>query len=135
MKETDHPIILFDGVCNFCNKWVSFLIKQDKKKIFRFAALQSAAGQRLQQKYNLPVGTMDSFIFIEKDKAYLASTAGLQLNKHLPMYWRWMQVFWIVPKFIRDKVYSIIARNRYKLFGKKDTCMIPTPELRSRFLN
>ena len=131
----EHPIILFDGVCNFCNGWVKFLIKQDKKKIFRFAALQSDAGQKLRGKYGLLKPQFGSFIYIEDGKIYKASTAGLQLNKKLPFYWRWMQIFWLMPKFFRDGIYNLIAKNRYKWFGKKEVCMIPSQELRHRFLN
>ncbi|MBD0350840.1 MAG: thiol-disulfide oxidoreductase DCC family protein [Flavisolibacter sp.] len=132
--DTTNPIILFDGVCNFCNGMVLFIIKQDKQKVFRFAALQSEAGQRLLETYQLPRNDFDSFLLIENGKVYRSSTAGLRLYNKLPWYWMWMQVFWIVPKIFRDAVYDFIARNRYKWFGKKETCMIPTPDVRSRFL-
>ncbi|MBD0284903.1 MAG: thiol-disulfide oxidoreductase DCC family protein [Flavisolibacter sp.] len=132
--DTTNPIILFDGVCNFCNGMVLFIIKQDKQKVFRFAALQSEAGQRLLKTYQLPRNDFDSFLLIENGKVYRSSTAGLRLYNKLPWYWMWMQVFWIVPKIFRDAVYDFIARNRYKWFGKKETCMIPTPDVRSRFL-
>lgn len=130
-----HPIILFDGVCNFCNGAVNFIIKQDKKGIFRFAPLQSAAGQRLLKQYNLSNNQFDSFLLIADGTVYKKSTAGLKLYNNLPWYWKWTQLFWIVPLFIRDNVYTIIAKNRYQWFGKKEECMIPTPELRSRFLS
>ncbi len=133
--DTTNPIILFDGVCNFCNGMVLFIIKQDKQKVFRFAALQSEAGQRLLETYQLPRNDFDSFLLIENGKVYRSSTAGLRLYNKLPWYWMWMQVFWIVPKIFRDAVYDFIARNRYKWFGKKETCMIPTPDVRSRFLD
>ena len=132
MKE--QPIILFDGVCNFCSGAVNFIIKQDKKKIFRFAALQSDAGQKLLEHFQLPKEKFDSFLLIEDGKFYQSSTAGLKLYKKLPWYWKWTQVFWIVPKPLRDAVYNLIAKNRYKWFGKKEECMIPTPDLRNRFL-
>ena len=131
----EKPIILFDGVCNFCNAGVSFIIRQDKKNIFRFAALQSKAGQQLLEKYNLPQKKFDSFILIDKGKAYYRSTAGFKIYGKLPWYWKWTQIFWIVPKFIRDGVYDFIARNRYKWFGRKEECMIPTPDVRNRFLD
>ena len=134
MKE-DKPIILFDGVCNFCNAGVNFIILQDKKNIFRFAALQSNAGQELADKYQLPKENFNSFILIDKGKAYNRSTAGFKVYGKLPWYWKWTQIFWIVPRFITDAVYDLIARNRYKWFGKKEECMIPTPEIRSRFLD
>ena len=134
MKE-DKPIILFDGVCNFCNAGVNFIIRQDKKNIFRFAALQSKAGQQLADKYQLPKENFNSFILIDKGKVYNRSTAGFKVYGKLPWYWKWTQIFWIVPRFITDAVYDLIARNRYKWFGKKEECMIPTPEIRNRFLD
>jgi len=127
-------VILFDGVCNFCNAGVNFIIRQDKKKVFRFAALQSEAGQQLLKDYYLPTKGFESFVLIDNGIVYQKSTAGLRVYGKLAWYWRWTQVFWIVPKGIRDAVYNFIARNRYKWFGKKDTCMIPTADLRSRFL-
>jgi len=131
---TDQPVILFDGVCNFCNSSINFIIKQDKKRIFRFAALQSIAGKELLEKYKLPEGYLESFILIDDGKAYKSSSAGLKLYNKLPWYWKWLQIFWIVPRFIRDGVYGIVARNRYKWFGKKEVCMIPSPEVKNRFL-
>jgi predicted DCC family thiol-disulfide oxidoreductase YuxK len=133
INDSQHSIILFDGVCNFCNSAVNFIIRQDKKNIFRFAALQSSAGQLLSKKYNVPSG-LDSFILIDRGKVYKSSTAGLRLYNKLPWYWKWTQIFWIVPKFIRDGVYSVIAKNRYKWFGKKDVCMVPTQDVKNRFI-
>ena len=129
------PIILFDGVCNFCNAIVNFIISQDKKNIFLFAALQSEAGKKLLEQYKIDWKASDSFVVIENGKAHQKSTAALKLYNRLPWYWKWAQVFWIVPKFIRDGVYDVIARNRYKWFGKKEECMIPTSEVRNRFLD
>lgn len=128
------PIILFDGVCNFCSGMVNFIIRQDKKKVFRFAALQSEAGQKLLEQYDLPKEKFDSFLLIDNGKIYKSSTAGLKLYGRLPWYWKWTQVFWIVPPFLRDAVYNFIARNRYRWFGKKEACMVPTADVRSRFL-
>jgi predicted DCC family thiol-disulfide oxidoreductase YuxK len=128
------PIILFDGVCNFCSSMVNFIIRQDKKRVFRFAALQSEAGQKLLEQYHLPREKFDSFFLIDNGKAYKSSTAGLRLYGRLPWYWKWTQIFWIVPRFLRDAVYNLIARNRYRWFGKKESCMVPTPEVRARFL-
>lgn len=128
------PIILFDGVCNFCNGMVNFIIKQDRKKLFRFAALQSEAGQRLLQQYKLPAETFDSFLLIDKGKMYKSSAAALRLYNHLPWFWKWTQLLWIVPGFMRNGVYDFIAKRRYKWFGKKEQCMIPTGDVRNRFL-
>ncbi|MGZ5286664.1 MAG: thiol-disulfide oxidoreductase DCC family protein [Flavisolibacter sp.] len=130
----EHPTILFDGVCNFCNGIVNFIISQDKKDVFRFAALQSDAGQALLEQHHLSTKHFDSFIFINNGKVYKSSTAALKLYGKLAWYWQWTQLFWIVPAFIRDAVYNLVARNRYKWFGKKESCMVPGPEVRKKFL-
>ena len=132
--DTNKPIILFDGVCNFCNAMVNFIIRQDKKNVFLFAALQSEAGAKLLEEYKIDWQSYDSFVVIDDGKAYIKGNAALKLYNKLPWYWKWTQLFWIVPKFIRDWVYSFIAKNRYKWFGKREECMIPTPEVRTRFL-
>ena len=129
-----HPTLLFDGICNYCNAMVNFIIRQDKKKVFRFAALQSDAGQKVLNEFKLPQNNFDSFILVENNKIYQRSDAALRLYNKLPWYWKWTQIFWIFPKIIRDGVYSVIARNRYKWFGKKDQCMVPAPEVKERFL-
>jgi predicted DCC family thiol-disulfide oxidoreductase YuxK len=129
-----NPVVLFDGECIFCNGIVNFLLKQDKKKILRFASMQSAAGEKLLQQYGFPNKYLKSFVLIENGKAYKKSTAGLRLYGKLPWYWSWTQLFWIIPKQVRDVVYEFIASNRYKWFGKRDACLLPTPEVRSRFL-
>ena len=129
------PVILFDGVCNYCNGMVNFLIRKDKQRRFLFAPLQSNAGQELLRQFGLNTTQLDSFIFISDGKAYLRSTAGLKLYNQLPWYWKWTQLFWIVPRVIRDAVYNFIARNRYKWFGKRDQCMVPGAEVRERFLD
>ncbi len=130
----NNPIILFDGVCNFCNSSVNFVIDRDKKSVIKFAALQSDAGQQLLQQFNLATSEFNSFIFIEAGKVYTASTAALKVSKYLTALWPLLYGFIIVPGFIRDGIYKWIAKNRYKWFGKKDQCMIPGLEVRSRFL-
>ena len=130
----EHPVLLFDGVCNFCNAGINYIIRQDKKKLYRFATLQSEAGQQLLQQYQLPTKQFDSFVLIENAKAYTKSTAGLRVYRSLPWYWKWTQAFWIFPRFIRDAVYDFIAKNRYKWFGRKEECMVPTADVQSRFL-
>jgi len=127
-------IILFDGVCNFCNFWVNFLIDRDKKDIFRFTALQSEKGNELLKKYNLSTNDFDTFVLIDDKKFYIKSTAALKVAKILPGLWPALYVFIIIPKPVRNFLYSLVAKNRYKIFGKKDSCRIPTPEERSKFL-
>lgn len=131
----ENQVILFDGVCNFCNYWVNFTIKKDKKKILRFAPLQGETAKRLIADYKINHTTLSSVIFIDNGKAYTQSSAALRICKHLDNGWKLFYGLIIIPKFIRDPIYNIIARNRYKWFGKKDTCMIPTPELKERFLD
>ncbi len=129
------PIILFDGVCNLCNNSVQFVIKHDTDNKFMFAALQSPTGQALLQQYNLPQQELNSFVLIKDEKVYLKSTAALNVEKNLNGPVKLLYGFIIVPEFIRNAVYNFIAKNRYKWFGKKESCMIPTPALQSRFLN
>mgnify|MGYP003423422384 FL=1 len=131
----NHPIILFDGICNFCNSAVNFTIKRNKKANIFFAALQSDAGIRLLKEHDLPLEDMQSFIFIEKGKAYNRSTAALKVCRHLRGLWPLCYGFIIIPKFIRDGIYNWIARNRYKWFGIKQECMIPSPAVKARFLD
>ena len=128
------PIILFDGICNLCNRSVQFIIKHDKEKVYRFAAFQSKAGQKLLQQYNLPLKQSSSFLLIENNKAYSQSTAALKVAKNLSGLVKLAVVFNIVPAGIRNIVYNFVARNRYQWFGKKRSCMVPTQDLKARFL-
>jgi predicted DCC family thiol-disulfide oxidoreductase YuxK len=130
----NNPVIFFDGVCNLCNKSVQFVIKRDKKKRFRFASLQGNAGQEILQRFGLPPNDLNSFILLEDDKIYTRSTAALRMLKRLGGGWALLYAFIIIPKFIRDGIYNWVARNRYKWYGKKEECMIPTKETRERFL-
>lgn len=129
-----NPIVLFDGVCNLCEGVVKFSVKRDKKGVLRFAALQSDAGKALMRQYDIDDKQLKTFIFIENDKAYFRSTAGLKLAKHLGALWPLLYVFIIIPRPLRDAVYDYISRNRYRWFGKQESCMIPSPEIRARFL-
>jgi predicted DCC family thiol-disulfide oxidoreductase YuxK len=128
-------LILFDGVCNLCNGAVQFVLRHDKNKLFSFAALQSETGKTLLLKYSLPKNDLSSFLLIENNKLYARSTAAIRVAKKLNGLWPVLYICIIIPPFIRDGVYNFIARNRYKWFGKKEECMIPTPELKARFLN
>jgi predicted DCC family thiol-disulfide oxidoreductase YuxK len=132
--QNDHKIILFDGVCNLCNGAVVFIIKRDKKNVFKFAALQSEIGQELTSKFNIDTSQVDSIILIDGEKHYEKSTAALRIARELSGGYPLLYGFMVLPGFLRNAVYDYIARNRYKWFGKKESCMIPTPELKSRFL-
>jgi len=127
-------VILFDGVCNFCNSSVQFIIKRDPRGIYQFTSLQSEVGQKLLKDHEVPV-ELDSFIYIEDEKIYFKSTAALKVFRNLKGLWKFLYIFIIVPRPLRDVVYGVIARNRYKWFGKRDACMIPSPEQRKRFLD
>lgn len=130
---TDSPVILFDGVCNLCNASVQFIIKKDKEKIFQFASLQSETGQQILKHFQLRADNFNSFILYQDGKIFTKSTAALKMFSQLNG-WKWTKLFFIIPRFIRDAVYNIIARNRYRWFGKKEECMVPTPEVKERFL-
>ncbi|MFN8259741.1 MAG: thiol-disulfide oxidoreductase DCC family protein [Chitinophagales bacterium] len=126
-------IVLFDGVCNFCASSVQFIIRHDKTNSLKFASLQSSIGQQLLKNYNMPQG-LEGVVFVESDKAYFKSAAAFRIVRYFGGFWRILIVFSVLPLFITDFFYDVIARNRYKWFGKKDSCMIPSPEIRSRFL-
>ncbi len=127
-------IVLFDGECNFCDKSVQFIIKRDPKGYYNFASLQSTLGQDLLKKYNLD-SNMDSFVLIEHNKAYEKSTAALRITKNLSWCWKFLYPLILVPVPLRNWLYGMIAKNRYKWFGQKDQCVIPSPEIRDRFLD
>lgn len=128
-------LILFDGVCNLCNASVNYVIKHDKKDVFRFAALQSEIGQHIVGEYNIDISEIDSIIlFSEEQKLSYKSTAALNIAKQLGFPRNLVLVFIIVPAFIRNWVYDYIAKNRYKWYGKRENCIMPTPEIESKFI-
>jgi predicted DCC family thiol-disulfide oxidoreductase YuxK len=131
----EQAIILFDGVCNFCNASVNFVIRRDKHDRFRFAPLQSAVGQALQEQYRLDPAALDTFILVENGQAYGKSTAALKVARRLGFPVNMTYGLMIVPRFLRDAVYSLVAKNRYKWFGKKETCMVPDERVRRKFIN
>ncbi|MGB3143411.1 MAG: thiol-disulfide oxidoreductase DCC family protein [Maribacter sp.] len=134
--NTTIKIILFDGVCNLCNGAVQFVIERDKNDVFRFAALQSEIGQKLVNERGIDTETVDSIILIEPNVAYYTkSTAALKIAEDLNGLWSTLSIFLWVPEGIRNIVYDFIAKNRYKWYGKKQECMIPTPELKAKFLS
>lgn len=132
--KTDFKIILFDGVCNLCNTAIIFVIKRDSKDRFKFAALQSERGLELVKRYGINTEVIDSIILIEEGKAYVKSTAALKIARGLSGGWPLLYGFVILPESLRNWVYDWIAKNRYKWFGKRESCMIPTPELLNKFL-
>jgi predicted DCC family thiol-disulfide oxidoreductase YuxK len=133
------PILLFDGVCNLCSKAVHFVLEHEADPSVRFASLQSDFGKALLAKHGLShvVAEADpeSLVFVEEGRAYERSTGALRLAGHLRAPWRWGRVLLLVPRFLRDLVYRFIAKHRYRWFGKSDSCLVPTKELRARFLD
>ncbi len=129
-----HPIVLFDGVCNFCDASVNWIIARERKGLFRFAALQSPAGARLQREYGLDSTALDTLVLLDGGRTYRKSGAALRIMRRLR--WPWPVLFGLVvmPAFIRDFAYGWFARRRYQWFGRKDECMAPSAEVRERFL-
>lgn len=129
-----HPIVLVDGVCHFCQGLTKWIIKRDPEGKYHFASLQSDVAKELLAKGNLSTDSMDTFVLIENGKYYTRSTAALRLAKGIKFPYPLLYVFIIIPKFIRNAVYNWVARNRYRWFGKDEACMLPTPEIKDRFL-
>ena len=127
-------VIFFDGLCNLCSGAVQFVIKRDAKNLFQFASLQSEYATEVLTKFDLEPQQGDSFVLLENDKVYQRSTAALRVARKLNGLWPLLYALIIIPRFIRDAVYNYIAKNRYKWFGKKESCWVPTPELKEKFL-
>lgn len=138
MEKTDqygpHPILLFDGVCNVCNTFVQFVIRHDPEAIFRFAPLQSDLGQELMTRAGFPTDELNTVILHHEGRFYTHSNVALEVVRRLPGWWSLLYGLVIIPKFIRDAIYNWVARNRYRWFGKRESCMVPTPDVKRRFL-
>lgn len=133
VPSLEHPLVLFDGVCHLCNRSVQFILDRDPRGVFRFAPLQSALGRRLLHAHGFADGWYDGIVLIEKGRCWVKSTAALRIAGRLPFPWKLLVVLRLVPRVVRDAVYDIIARYRYRWFGRGETCRLPTPELRDRF--
>lgn len=134
--EQQKKIVLFDGVCNLCNGFVQYIIKRDKQDEFRFASLQSETGKQLLLKRHIDASKIDSVVLIEPGVAYyIKSDAALQIGAHINGYRNISRILYLIPNSLRNIVYDLIARYRYAWFGKKEVCMIPTPELKAKFLD
>jgi predicted DCC family thiol-disulfide oxidoreductase YuxK len=129
----EQPIIFFDGVCNLCNASVQFVIEHDKKDQFKFTALQGDYAKEFLPKFNVDPQGLNTILLLQERKLYSKSSAALRIAKKLNGLIPLLSVFLIVPKFIRDWFYDIIAKNRYKWWGKEESCWVPTPELKSKF--
>ncbi len=128
------PILLFDGHCNLCNAWVNFIVKRDSSSTIRFASLQSLAGQRLLEEHKIDSNYIDSLVLFEEDKVSVSSTAALRILSYLDGWERHMIFLSVVPRPLRDIVYRFVAKNRYRWFGRREQCMVPTVKLSKRFL-
>ena len=129
-----HPIILFDGVCNLCNGLVQFVIRRDTRDVFRFGSLQSSKAQELLKRAEADSTGLTTIVVLEGGDVFTESEAVLRIAKELGGAWKLFTVFNAVPKFIRDRLYRIVSRMRYRVFGKRQSCMVPTPELTAKFL-
>ncbi len=134
MPTPKHSIVLFDGVCHLCNGSVNFLLKRDKKECFLFATLQSDSGQALLKQHQLSINDLDTVILIQQGQVYTKSTAILRVLKELGRGWQIFSIFIIIPRFIRDAIYNLVAHSRYRLFGKNEQCRMPSPDIERRFL-
>ena len=128
------PILLFDGHCNFCNAWVKLIVHKDTAKNILFAPLQSSVGKKMLEEHKIDVNYTDSLVFFEEEKFSLSSTAALRIYAYLDGWVQHLQLLSAVPRPLRDALYHFIAKYRYKWFGRSEQCMVPTPELRDRFL-
>ncbi len=128
------PILLFDGHCNLCNAWVNFIVKRDPSCRILFASLQSVAGRRLLEEHKIDSNYIDSLVFFEEDKVSVSSTAALRILSYLDGWERHMIFLSVVPRPLRDIVYRFVAKNRYRWFGRREQCMVPTVKLSKRFL-
>ena len=136
IDKTEKYIVLFDGVCNFCNGAVNFIVDRDKQAKFVFASLQSEIGSEILNNYRLSTRhkALDSIVLVKNNRVYVKSRAALEIAKELDGSWPLFYAFIILPPFIRDFFYDLLAKYRYKLFGKSETCRIPTADIRDRFL-
>ena len=130
----DQPIVIFDGVCNFCDRTVRFLMDRDRAGRFRFASNQSEAGSALLREHAVDPGKVDSVFLVEGDRIWTKSAAALEITRRMPSAWKLLYGFVVVPRPIRDWFYDLFARNRYRMFGRSESCRLPTEAERSRFL-
>ena len=130
----DERVVLFDGVCRICNAWVPFVIRRDPGGRLKLCALQSPAGQAILAHLGRPLDDLDTMIFLEHGVAHYRSTAFLRIVRYFPFPWPILSWARVVPRFLRDLLYDLIARNRYRLFGRNEACMVPEPWMEERFL-
>lgn len=135
MMDEQQLLVLFDGECNLCNGAVQFIIKRDSHARISFASLQSPIGQKVLERHELSKSDFDTFVFIENGKIRTKSTAALKTLRYLNGVWKWAGLLSVIPQPIRDSIYSYIAKNRYRWFGRQEHCMLPTEDTKKRFLH
>ena len=128
------PILLFDGYCNFCNAWVRLIVRRDTAKKILFASLQSSVGRKMLEEHKIDVNYTESLVFFEEERFSVSSTAALRIFSYLDGWERHLKILTVLPRPLRDAVYRFFAKYRYKWFGRREQCMVPTTELRERFL-
>jgi len=133
--KPDDKVVLFDGECKLCHAWATFLIRFDTKRVFKLASVQSDAGHTILQWYGLPTDVYETMLLVEGAQMYQKSLAFIRVMLALPWPWKIAASLWLIPKPLRDWLYDRIARNRYALFGRYKTCLLPTPDHLSRYLN
>jgi predicted DCC family thiol-disulfide oxidoreductase YuxK len=129
-----NDVVIFDGVCKLCTHSVAFILRHEAAPALRFAPMQSPAGRHLMEQFGIDPTQMKTFVVIADGRAYLRSDAAIRISRFFRGAWRWLGIVKIVPRPIRDYVYDVVARNRYRWFGRHDACIVPTPELQARFL-
>jgi predicted DCC family thiol-disulfide oxidoreductase YuxK len=134
LRHIPENLVLFDGVCNLCSALVQFVIRHDRVAKFRFAAIQSEIGKEIFQSHGLDAADLQTFVFIADGRMFVRSDAAIEVASRFGGAWRFFTVFRLVPRVARDWIYSVIARNRYRWFGRKEVCMVPTVEIKERFL-
>ena len=135
MLPDKNPVVFFDGVCNLCNATVQFIINRDQKKIFRFAPLQATIAQQIKILNGIPANELESVILFVGGKIYKKSDAALQIARRLNGLWPVLFIFYILPRFLRDPFYDLVAKYRYRWFGRRDSCMMPDQDLKNRFIS
>lgn len=133
-SDIKYPVLLFDGVCNLCNRWVQWVLLHDRQQRFRFAALQSETGQRLLLHAGLSAQNLDTVVLVDGDRIFTRSDVALAVVQRIGGIWALFAVLKVIPRPVRDALYDLVARYRYRWFGKKQSCMIPQPEWKDRFL-
>jgi len=137
MENQSRPthVIVFDGVCNFCSAYVRFVVRRDRSRRFRFAPLQSVTGAGLLRLHGLDPADVNTFLLVKNDRAYTRSDAVIEVSKDLDGCWKAGRFLAVIPRPFRDRLYDFLARNRYRLFGRKDVCVVPTEDMADRFLD